>query len=165
MSEQKLVIRRAQPQDFRGLQRILEQPRAVWGTLQLPYPSGQTWRQRLQEQLGGHYGLVACAGHEVVGSLGLVTERAARRTHVGQIGMAVHDRWQNMGIGGALLKAAINLADRWLDLMRLELTVYTDNEPALRLFKRFGFEIEGTLRKYALRDGAFVDAFAMARVR
>jgi putative acetyltransferase len=43
--------------------------------------------------------------------------------------------------------------------------VYTDNEAALRLYKKLGFEIEGTHRKYAFRDGQYVDAFTMARVR
>lgn len=159
-------IRRAEPEDFRGLQRIHEQPRAVWGTLQLPYPSAQLWRKRLEQQSGNHYALVACAAEEIVGSLGLVVpERSPRRSHVGQIGMAVHDEWQGRGIGTALLEAAVGLADRWLNLRRLELTVYTDNEPAIRLYEKFGFAIEGTLRRYSFRDGALVDAYAMARLR
>ena len=29
----------------------------------------------------------------------------------------------------------------------------------------FGFEVEGLLRGYAFRDGAFVDSYAMARLR
>jgi putative acetyltransferase len=45
------------------------------------------------------------------------------------------------------------------------LEVYTDNAPALRLYRKFGFEIEGTKRRYALRDGVFVDAHVMARLR
>ena len=57
------------------------------------------------------------------------------------------------------------LADRWLNLSRLELHVYIDNEPALRLYKKLGFEIEGTHKKYAFRDGAYVDSHSMARVR
>jgi putative acetyltransferase len=63
------------------------------------------------------------------------------------------------------MKALIDLADNWLNLERLELTAYTDNEPALRLYKKLGFEIEGTHRKYAFRDGAYVDSYCMARVR
>jgi putative acetyltransferase len=169
MSQQKIdnfVIRRAEPDDFRGLQRIHEQPRAIWGTLQLPYPSAQAWRQRLEQQAGNHYGLVACASDVIVGSLGLVVhERSPRRAHAGEIGLAVHDQWQGRGIGSALLEAALQLADRWLNLRRLELTAYVDNEPALRLYKRFGFEVEGLLRRYAFRDGVFVDAYALARLR
>ena len=56
-------------------------------------------------------------------------------------------------------------ACRWLNLTRLELTVFTDNARAIALYKRCGFEIEGTLRQYAFRDGAFVDAYGMARVQ
>jgi len=62
------------------------------------------------------------------------------------------------------LQAAISLADNWLHLLRLELTVYTDNEVAVRLYKKHGFFIEGTHRAYALRDGKYVDAYAMARI-
>ncbi len=162
----QIRIRRAEPEDFLGLQRIHEQPRAIWGTLQLPYPSAQMWRKRLEEQAGNHYALVACTEGELVGSLGLaVPDRSPRRWHVGQIGMAVHDEWQGRGIGSALMQSAVDLADRWLNLRRLELTVYTDNEPALGLYKKFGFAIEGTLERYSFRDGTFVDAYAMARLR
>ncbi len=169
MSSQEIanvVIRRAEPEDYRGLQRIHGLPRAVWGTLQLPYPSAQVWRKRLEKQAANRYSLVACMQQEIVGSLGLVAaERSPRRWHAAEIGMAVHDDWQGRGIGTALLAAAIDLADRWLNLERLELTVYADNAPAIRLYKKFGFEVEGHFRKYAFRDGALVDSYAMARLR
>jgi putative acetyltransferase len=161
-----IEIRRAEPEDFRDLQRIHGQPRAVWGTLQLPYPSAQVWRKRLEKRAGNHYSLVACARHEIVGSVGLaVSDRSPRRWHVGEIGMAVHDQWQGRGIGTRLLGAAIELADRWLNLRRLELSVYVDNAPAVRLYKKHGFEVEGLLRNHSFRDGSFVDAYAMARLR
>lgn len=165
MSSQSLIIRRAEPEDFRGLQRIHDQPRAVWGTLQLPFQSAQLWRRRLEEQSGNQYHLVACDAEEIVGCVGLTTERSPRRRHVATLGMVVHDDWQGRGIGSTLLRAAVDLADRWLSLTRLELTVYADNEPALRLYRKFGFAVEGRLARYAFRDGAFVDALTMARLR
>ena len=79
--------------------------------------------------------------------------------------MSVRDDWQGKGAGTALMQAAIDLADKWLNLSRLELEVYTDNEPAIRLYKKFGFVIEGTLIRYAYRDGQYVDTYAMARLR
>ena len=63
------------------------------------------------------------------------------------------------------MQAAVDLADRWLNLTRLELEVQVDNEGGIRLYKKFGFEIEGTLREYTFRDGAFVDVYIMARLK
>ena len=64
-----------------------------------------------------------------------------------------------------MLGALIDTSDNWLNLKRLELTVFVDNEPAIRLYQKFGFEIEGTRRAAAFRDGQFVDMYEMARVR
>jgi putative acetyltransferase len=83
---------------------------------------------------------------------------------VASIGMAVHDAHQGRGVGTALMKAALDLADNWLQFTRIELTVYTDNVAALALYKKFGFEIEGTHKQYAFRNGVYVDAYAMARL-
>lgn len=43
--------------------------------------------------------------------------------------------------------------------------MYTDNDRAIRLYKRCGFEQEGVLRKYAFRDGGYIDALTMARFK
>ena len=77
----------------------------------------------------------------------------------------VHDDHCGRGIGTALVAALVDAADNWLNLKRLELTVYVDNEPAIRLYKTFGFEVEGTRRADAFRDGKFVDCLMMARLR
>lgn len=63
------------------------------------------------------------------------------------------------------MQAAVDLADRWLNLSRLELEVQVDNEGAIRLYRKFGFEVEGTLREYTFRDGALVDVYYMARIK
>ncbi len=165
MGQEQIEIRRTEPADYEAVQRIHAQPRAIWGTLQMPFPSTEVWRKRLAEQPEDLYGLCACVDGEVVGTLGIhLATNLPRRHHVGVLGMAVHDDWHGRGIGTALMRAAIELADRWLNLSRLELNVYTDNTPAIRLYEKFGFEIEGTFRRYAFRNGAFADAYAMARL-
>ncbi|MET3648812.1 GNAT family N-acetyltransferase [Phyllobacterium ifriqiyense] len=68
-------------------------------------------------------------------------------------------------LGSALIRELIDAADNWLGFKRLELTVYTDNAPAIRLYERFGFEREGIRRSYAFKAGAYVDALGMARLR
>jgi L-phenylalanine/L-methionine N-acetyltransferase len=161
-----IVIRRAEPDDYEALHRIFSGPRVIEGTLQLPLPSMEMWRKRLSEKPEDIYALVACVDGEVVGDLSLDTYPTLwRRRHVGQIGMAVHDDWQGRGVGTALMKAMLDLADNWLNLARIELTVYTDNTAGIALYEKFGFEIEGTHRRYAFRKGEYADAYSMARVR
>jgi putative acetyltransferase len=162
-----ITIRGTEPSDYEAVQLIFAGPQVVWGTLQLPFPSAELWRKRLSEPPEGLYSLSACVDeNEVVGQLGLHTfPNQPRRRHAGQIGMAVRDDWQGKGVGTALMQAAIDLADNWINLTRLELEVYTDNEPAIRLYKKFGFTIEGTLLGFAYRDGQYVDTYMMARLR
>jgi putative acetyltransferase len=164
MDSTKFVIRRTEPGDYVAIQRVFAGPRVIWGTLQLPFPSAENWRKRL-EPSEHIYSLVACVENEVIGSLGLHTFPNPRRRHIGQIGMAVRDDWQGKGAGTALMQAAVDLADKWLNLTRLELEVYTDNESAIRLYKKFGFVVEGTLVRSTFRNGEYVDSYAMARLR
>lgn len=166
MPVEGLHIRRAEPDDYRAVYEIFSGPKAFAGTLQLPYPSLEECRRRLAETPDGAYNLVAVVGERVVGMLGVQTfPNRPRRRHAGQVGLAIHDDSQGKGVGTALMHAGIELADKWLNLRRLELEVYTDNEPAIRLYERFGFEREGTLRQYAFRDGVYVDSYVMARLK
>ena len=162
----QVIVRHAEPDDYEAMHRIMSGPRAAAGTLQLPLQSAEAWRKRLAEPPEGLFMLVACAEGEVVGNLGLETSpNRPRVRHVGSIGMAVRDDWQGKGVGTALMGAALDLADNWLNLMRIELRVYVDNSAAVALYKKFGFEIEGTHRRLAFRNGEYVDAYSMARIR
>jgi putative acetyltransferase len=141
-------------------------PRARAGTLQLPFPSAEMWRKRLAEPPEGFYSLVACVEGEVVGQCGLHTSPSRpRRRHAAEIGMVVRDDWQGKGVGTAMMQALIDLADNWVNVSRLELEVYTDNQAAIKLYQKFGFTIEGTGTQYAYRDGEYVDVYFMARLR
>ena len=140
-------------------------PLAARNTLQIPYRSLESVREQLTKSGEGDHLLVAEIEGEVVGVIGLHTSSRPRVNHKAEVGMMVHDDWQGKGVGAALMRAVIELADKWLNLTRIELSVFTDNESAIALYRKFGFEIEGTLRKYAFRDGEFVDAFAMGRIK
>jgi putative acetyltransferase len=40
-----------------------------------------------------------------------------------------------------------------------------DNAPAIALYEKFEFEVEGTHRRLACRDGEYIDAYSMARLK
>lgn len=159
-------IRRSQPSDAAAFVAIFSGERARSGTLQMPFPSVAEWQKKLAEPPPDLISLVAEVDGVVVGSASLqVFSPRPRRRHAGSIGMAVRDDWQGWGVGTALMAALVDLADNWYNLHRLELEVFTDNEPAIRLYQRFGFEVEGTLRDYATRDGVYADTYVMGRLR
>lgn len=160
-----ISVRAREARDLEAVHEIMNCPGVVRGTLQLPLRSLDARRDQYAQRPPGAHSLVAEIDGRVVGQLGLHVVQNPRRHHVGSIGMGVHDDFQGRGVGSALLAAALDLADKWLGLRRIELQVYTDNAAAIHLYERFGFAIEGTMRDFAIRDGGFVDAYAMARVR
>jgi putative acetyltransferase len=161
-----IKVRRAELRDAEALQATFSTPQAQAGTLQMPLPSIELWRKRLSDVTATDYLLVAEVDGVVVGNLGLhAASTSPRRKHAASLGMSVHDDWHNRGVGSALMRAALDIADNWHNYLRLELTVYTDNAAAVALYRKFGFEIEGTLKDYAFRDGRYIDAYTMARLR
>jgi len=163
-----ITVRRATPADAAAFARIMGDPAVFGGLMQMPYTNEEIWRARLAEGAAPgktDLSLVAERGGEVVGSCGLhPAGPALRRRHVAMMGISVAREAQGQGVGSALMQAMCDYADRWMGILRIELTVYADNVPAIALYRKFGFVVEGRHRGYAMRDGRFVDALAMARI-
>ena len=162
MSE--IVIRPAEVRDAESIRQIYAQPEVYRDVLQLPHPTLDGWQERLTPTAGRRY-LLACINDRVVGNLTLSVEQNPRRGHVATFGIGVAPAFQGRGVASALMTEMVNLCDNWLRITRIELTVYTDNPAALALYRKYGFEVEGTGRQYALRDGEYVDAYFMARMK
>ncbi|CAQ83736.1 MULTISPECIES: GNAT family N-acetyltransferase [Photorhabdus] len=99
-----------------------------------------------------------------MGQIGIEICQNLRRRHVATFGIGVHADYQGQSIGSELIKAMLDMCDNWLNVERIELEVYTDNDVAITLYKNFGFEIEGTAKRYAFRHGRYTDAYYMSRI-
>ena len=163
-----IVVRRARPDDAPAITATMSDPVVARQLLQLPFGSEEFWRKRIVEMpagaASGEVFLVAELDGDVVGNAGVHPVAAVRRRHAAGIGIAVAAAAQGQGVGRALMAALVEWSDHWAQLLRLELTVYTDNAGAIALYRRFGFVEEGLHRAYALRDGVYVDTLAMARL-
>ena len=163
-----IEIRAVVAGDMPALNEVWSQPRVIWGTLQLPHRSIEMHikRHEATPQDQDHVHLCAVIDGKAIGSAGMRCVSAQRRrAHAANIGMCVHDTYAGRGAGTALLAALLDMADNWLAYTRVDLTVWADNPRAIGLYERAGFEREGLLRRYAFRDGEYVDAITMARLR
>lgn len=165
MSDQApFTLRALEPSDFEDWWRVRTCPNVTRHTLGLPYQSKAEAQQKLANPPERLYSIAAELDGRVVGQASVQVGRG-RKAHVGSLGIMVHDDYTRRGIGSALLAAIIDLSENWLGLTRLELEVFVDNAPAIRLYEKHGFSIEGTKRRYALRDGVYVDTHVMARLK
>jgi [ribosomal protein S18]-alanine N-acetyltransferase len=97
----------------------------------------------------------------VVGRLSVARDTHPASRHVADVGLMVAAGHRRRGIGSALLDQAVEWA-REAGIEKLELHVFPYNEPAIRLYERFGFEREGLRRAHYRRRGELVDAVLMA---
>ncbi|HEY8866994.1 MAG TPA: GNAT family N-acetyltransferase [Solirubrobacteraceae bacterium] len=98
---------------------------------------------------------------EIVGRLSVARDRHPASPHVADLGVIVAASHRGRGVGRALLAAAVEWA-RVAGVRKIELHVFPWNEPAIRLYERFGFEREGYRKEQYARDGRLVDAILMA---
>ncbi|MBP6899419.1 MAG: GNAT family N-acetyltransferase [Burkholderiaceae bacterium] len=168
-----VAIRRATPADAPAFARIMGHPQVLANLMQVPHASEERWRAMLVEQLapGKHdLSLVAerqaeGAAAEIVGTAGLhPVGPHLRRRHVMMLGISIAPEAQGQGVGRALMGALCDYADRWAQVLRLELQVFADNHRAIALYESLGFRHEGRHVGYALRDGRYVDSLSMARL-
>jgi putative acetyltransferase len=168
MSATTLTLRRATTRDAAEYARLMGDPEVYPSLMQLPFPSDEMWHARLADNntpaRSDHLSLVAECDGRLVGSAGLHPSPQVRRRHAAMLGISVAREAQGRGVGKALMQALCDYADGWAQILRIELTVFSDNQRAIALYRRFGFRHEGTHRGFALRDGAYADVETMARL-
>ena len=67
------------------------------------------------------------------------------------------------GVGRQLMAAALEWAPT-AGIKRIELYVYERNAPAIKLYKEFGFAVEGTRKQFIREGDAYLDDHVMARL-
>ncbi len=166
-----ISIRAAEPADAAAMSALIGSLGVFEGTLQMPYAAVASRLERFSKTDANCVQLVAvqpdsASGAErVVAHASLFTPmNSLRRMHVRGLGISVAQDCQGQGIGDRLMAALLDWADNWAGVLRIELTVFTDNARAIALYQRHGFVQEGVMRAYALRAGVYADTLAMARL-
>lgn len=150
--------------DVEALHAIFHHPEVARNNLRLPSMEPGETEAWFHERQPGHHRLVAVANGRVAGHLSLIQNQRPRLAHSARLGVMVHPDMWGRGVGSALVQAAIDLADQWLNIRRLEVGVQAHNAVARHLCEKMGFVLEGTRREAIFGDGAYQDEHVMARL-
>lgn len=107
--------------------------------------------------------IVAVIDGSICGTLTFWGNSRKRLEHWGEMGVSVLKKYWNMGIGTALIQYLIDWADRGGVVKKIDLMVREDNLPAINLYKKMGFQVEGRIRCAMKVDGIYYDFFYMGR--
>ncbi len=162
----KIAVRQLSESDFAPVRDMFDDWDFLAGTMRLPHPTLEDVRKRLSPR-DGVYRWAADVEDDFAGLLEMETyPDVPRHRHAGDVHLiATHPSHRGKGVGRALLNLATDMADNWLNLRRLGLTVWVDNTRAIALYESCGFEVEGTLREYVYRNGDYVDGYVMSRIK
>jgi diamine N-acetyltransferase len=72
---------------------------------------------------------------------------------------------RSKGFGSETTKLIMDYAFNTLNLNRVQLHVAVKNEKAINVYKKIGFEIEGTLRQAMYQDGKYHDFYVMGLLK
>lgn len=106
---------------------------------------------------------VALDAGRVVGWCDIVRGRKHVHRHCGTLGMGLLPAYRGRGIGSRLATRTIVEANR-IGIDRIELTVFTTNVNAIRLYRNLGFRAEGRHPKAVLIDGEYISSMTMALI-
>ena len=106
---------------------------------------------------------VAEKGEQAVGYMFAMGGTAKRNQHSVYVVIGILKEYRGQGIGTRLFEKL----EEWAierKIRRLELTTVTQNVAGVALYKKMGFEVEGTKKDSLLIDGEFVDEYYMAKL-
>ncbi len=121
------------------------------------------WFEAFQQRADEKYWLAeALDDPRPVGTIALVKlDWRNRRAELGRVLIAAGEL-RGAGYGRELCELALRYAFHHLNLHRITLDVFADNEPAVALYRRLGFVEEGRLRQHVFADGGYRDVLMFA---
>jgi ribosomal protein S18 acetylase RimI-like enzyme len=150
------------PSEFKDTRELIILDNMIWTEETTPGPL--MWCSREDYLLHAPPGsqLVALQEGELCGYVGFGCPSGMESNrHVCEVNIAVHPKFQRLGIGGQLIEAIKQHAGE-NGIRKLRLRVLSSNIPALSFYRKCGFEEEGRLREEFYLGGHYVDEVFMS---
>ena len=125
---------------------------------EIPLPK-EEWQKRIGQVL------FALLNDKPIGMVSYYFEDRIKIKHIANIvGMYVTREYRNQEIGSKLVTEVISSIKENSGILKIKLSVNSEQEYALRLYRKFGFAVVGTLKKETLVDGKYYDSLLMEKL-
>ncbi|KMT22919.1 GNAT family N-acetyltransferase [Clostridium cylindrosporum] len=168
-NSKSLCIRKAVVEDTEEILNISNQ--VAGETSNLSYSKGEyymtydqqySYISRLKDSRNSCF-LVGIIDGKIVASVTFLSSSRKRMEHRGEMGIAVLKDFWGVGVGKALMDCFLKWAKSNGITKKIDLLVREDNIPAISLYLKFGFQIEGRISKGMLVDSRFYDIYLMGK--
>jgi len=165
---EKIILRAVEEEDLEDWQRWLSKPEIARGLI-MRYPVSRLAERQLIEQSARPqpndkiFAIDTLAGL-YIGSCGL--HRISWEDRRATLGIFIGQRSQwGKGYGTDATRVLVRFGFDEMNLNRIDLHVFADNERAIRCYETVGFVREGVLRQFHYLEGGTVDIVVMSVLR
>ncbi len=153
------------------LLKYINDPDIYKYTLKIPYPykegDADFWinfveESRIKERVLKQW-TIKNGNDELIGGIGFHS-KYGNHSHKDEIGYWLGKPFWNKGIMTDVVKKACEIGFTEFNLSRIEATVFNRNIASKKVLYKSGFVLEGTLKKFYLKDDKFIDADLFARL-
>lgn len=168
-----LTIEPFQPSDKEALIRYLNDAELYANTLKVPSPytesDADSWLAATEAQREAPGGVsdwsIRHCDFGLIGGIGAFV-KTGMEGHLDEIGYWLGAPFRGQGI----MTEVVKRFTEWLfetrpALVRIEAGVHTHNPASARVLEKAGFQKEGIARKLHFKNGAYIDAIQMAKIR
>lgn len=166
----KFTLRPLRQGDQKSLLKNISNKKISRNTLEIPFPykmsNANSWvnynlkldKEKKKEEIN----FAIDIGGEVAGGIGL---RKIKAGHMAEMGYWMGEKYRGQGIMTSVLKEITKYGFNVLKLRRMEIGIFPFNKASIRVAEKNGYQYEGKMRKYVLKNGKFIDALLFAKVR
>ena len=125
--------------------------------------SDDDWKQRLVNPNDNI--IIASDGGLAIGMVGAYQEKGEKLKHAAYIwGVYLGKNYRGQGIGEKLMKKLLEEIAKNEEIEKITLNVNVGQLPAIRLYKKFGFKVVGTMHKEMKVNGKYIDDYVMEKM-
>ena len=106
--------------------------------------------------------LLAKLGQEIIAVASIGGNSKEKFQHVGELGISILKEYWGQGLGSALMEELLSWAKDYSPLEKIKLAVVQENDAAIALYKKFGFEVVAIEEKEMKVNGQYYDVIQMA---